>query len=107
MKIRFSLITLVLINLSITTVFAKSNPASLQHNIDRAIVNFGENVNIGILVKDASTGKTLYQKMPAAIFHRPAMRNYSQLMLPNKLLAMNTYTTPTFMLTPLISPMAY
>jgi D-alanyl-D-alanine carboxypeptidase/D-alanyl-D-alanine-endopeptidase (penicillin-binding protein 4) len=43
---------------------AKQNNAahSIDNKINKILADFGENVNIGILVEDAKTGKVIYQK---------------------------------------------
>ncbi len=46
------------------TGFANKNIAAgkISKNIDDTLKKFGENINIGILVQDAKTGKVLYKR---------------------------------------------
>lgn len=53
------------------TLLAKQTDSSLTKKIDKTIATFGENVNIGVFVQDAATGKVLYRKNADRYF-RPA-----------------------------------
>ncbi|MBA2652359.1 MAG: D-alanyl-D-alanine carboxypeptidase/D-alanyl-D-alanine-endopeptidase [Tatlockia sp.] len=64
MKKNYLLALLFSVSFFATCSFAKStiDPELLAEKINTLLTNLGENINIGILVKEANTGKVLYKK---------------------------------------------
>ncbi|STX39175.1 D-alanyl-D-alanine carboxypeptidase/D-alanyl-D-alanine-endopeptidase [Legionella feeleii] len=57
-------LTLLFVSFMSCAGFANKNMVAgqISKNIDEALKTFGENINIGILVQDAKTGKVLYKR---------------------------------------------
>jgi D-alanyl-D-alanine carboxypeptidase/D-alanyl-D-alanine-endopeptidase (penicillin-binding protein 4) len=67
MKTKTLSVLAVIILIAALSVFVMA-PAQVVRKLNRVIANFGESVNLGVLVEDADTGKIIYEKNASRYF---------------------------------------